>query len=64
MGKRNPVIREGKFDPGKVVVTVVPIGIMKEGKPTLPDKPVPLMLKTVKIVAGKIRPNNKPVGKS
>jgi hypothetical protein len=58
------LIREGKFDPGNVVVTVVPIGIMKEGKPTLPEKPVPLMLKTVKIVAGKIRPNNKPVGKS
>lgn len=54
----------GKFDPSKAVVTVVPIGIMKEGKPVLPDKPVPLRLKTVKIVIGKRGPNNKPEGKN
>lgn len=57
------LMRAGQFDPSKVVVTVVPIGIMKEGKPTLPGQPMPLMLKTVKIVAGKARPNNKPPGK-
>ena len=58
--QRNP-----KFDPQKMVVTVVPIGIMKQGKPTIPDKPVALRIKVVKIVAGEFRSNsNKPAAKT
>ena len=57
------LMRQGKFNPGKTVVTVVPIGIMKEDKPTFPDKPVPLVINTVKIMASKLRPINNPGGK-
>lgn len=54
------ILRNPKFDPSKLVITVVPIGIMKQGKPTPPDKPVALKLKVIKIMAGEVRsnPNN------
>lgn len=48
--------RDPKFDPAKMTVTIVPIGIMKQGKATIPGSPVPLRLKTIKIVIGETRP--------
>ncbi len=52
------------FNPNQLTVTVVPIGILKRGKPTLPANPVPLRLQSVKIVAGETRPApQKPAGK-
>lgn len=48
-----------KFDPSQITLTVVPTGIMKRGKLMIPDKPVPMTLKTIKIVAGETRPNPK-----
>lgn len=51
--------KDPKFDPAKMTITVVPIGIMKQGKATMPGNPVPLKVKTIKIVAGETKPNPK-----
>jgi len=58
--------QDPKFDPSKLIVTLVPIGIMKQGKPTLPDNPVAIKIKTFKIVVGEGCPksSNQPAGKT
>lgn len=51
--------RDPKFDPSKLTITVVPTGIIKQGNVMRPGNPVPLRLKTIKIVAGESHPNPK-----
>jgi len=46
----NNLREAGKLDINKLTVTLVPEGIIKNGEPTMPDKPVELRLSSFKIV--------------
>ena len=46
----NNLREEGKLDLNKLTVTVVPVGVTRNGEPTLPNKPVELRLSNFRIV--------------
>lgn len=58
----NSLRAEGKLNLNKLTVTVVPVGIIKNGEPSLPSKPVALRLSSFKIVM--VRPIEPVKGKS
>lgn len=45
------VQRDQSLDINQLTITIVPVGIIRKGKPTLPSNPVPIQLKSAKIVA-------------